>query len=164
MSKKNPQVIVKFQPGATGLDKNDPHYNDPSAFAEPVEAEDIKVVQLHPDERKRLLKEGTTSVYTQGFQFLQFPDGSLGYKATFEDGTEKYFSLMIGNGKSKEIKLVDKTFVWYDSLMDKLEVFLIGEKDRAYNTSKVDKVHAAMFGVGAVLACLVVAGIAWLLR
>ena len=48
--------------------------------------------------------------------------------------------------------------------MDKLEVFLIGEKDRAYNTSKVDKVHAAMFGVGAILACAVVAGIAWLLH
>ena len=154
MSKKS-QVIVRSQPGATGLPKDDPHYNDPSAFAEPVEAEDIKVIQLHPDERKRLLKEGTTSVYTQGFQFLQFPNGSLGYK---------YFSLMIGNGKSKEIKLVDKTFVWYDSLMDKLEVFLIGEKDRAYNTSKVDKVHAAMFCAGAVLAGLVVAGIAWLLR
>lgn len=164
MSKKNPQVIVKFQPGATGLAENDPHYNDPSAFAEPVKAEDIKVVQLHPEERERLLKEKTTSVYNQGFTFLQFPDGSYGYKAKFENGTEKYFQLTIGNGKSKEIKLVDKTFVWYDSFMDKLEVFLIGEKDRAYNTSKVDKVHAAMFGVGAVLAGLVVAGIAWLLR
>lgn len=162
MSKK--QAIIKFQPGATGLAENDPHYNDPKAFAQPEKAEDIKVIQLHPEERERLLKEGTTSVYSQGFKFLQFPDGSYGYKVLFNDGTEKYFKLLIDSGKSKEIKLVDKTFVWYGSLMDKLEVFLIGEKDRAYNTSKVDKVHAAMFGVGAILACAVVAGIAWLLH
>lgn len=161
MSKKQ-HVKYRHQYGATGLAETDPHYKDPEAFTDAVEVEDIKVIQLLPEERKRLVKEKTTTIM-EGIEFCQYPNGWRGWVANYPDGSKRYFCIL-PSGEACEQLPVKGTFI-NNSFWDKVERFFgVTPEMRATVDPKIDKVHAKMFLIGAAIATVLVGAIAWWIR
>lgn len=133
----------------------------------PENLEDIKVVQLNPESVKANQEIYFSWVNQTGVTFVRYSDGRKGLKITMEDGTEKYYRVnQMGNiQRMKKVgEGADAVFIVED-WKRKLDRFF-GISDEMYIRldKKIDYIHAAMFGLGTLVALGVVGSIAWWLR
>lgn len=134
----------------------------------PENLEDIKVVQLNPEAVKPNQEVYYSWVNQTGVTFVRYSDGRKGLKITMEDGTEVYYRVN-QMGKIQKMKKVvrpngDEVFI-VDDWKRKLDRFF-GISDEMYIRldKKIDLIHAAMFGLGTLIALGVVGSLAWWLH
>lgn len=133
----------------------------------PENLEDIKVVQLNPEAVKPNQEVYYSWVNQTGVTFVRYSDGRKGLKITMEDGTEVYYRVnQMGKiQKMKKVSTKDGDVFIVDDWKRKLDRFF-GISDEMYIRldKKIDLIHAAMFGVGTLIALGVVGSLAWWLH
>ena len=127
-----------------------------------IPGEEVKGVQLNP-ERVEAFKKALNIRNEKGVELVVFPNGARGLKVTGEDGTSILYQVL-SNGKIVEV------FPYKDAYLDKslsrrLERFFGLTHEMEYtNSSKINLVHAMMFGVATVVVGGLAALVAFLLR
>lgn len=127
-----------------------------------IPGEEVKGVQLNP-ERVEAFKKALNIRNEKGVELVVFPNGARGLKVTGEDGTSILYQVL-SNGKIVEV------FPYKDAYLDKsisrrLERFFGLTHEMEYtNSSKINLVHALMFGVATVVVGGLAALVAFLLR
>ena len=133
----------------------------------PENLEDIKVVQLNPEAVKPNQEVYYSWVNQTGVTFVRYSDGRKGLKITMEDGTEVYYRVnQMGKiQKMKKVSMKDGDVFIIDDWKRKLDRFF-GISDEMYIRldKKIDYIHAAMFGLGTLIAIGVVGSLAWWLH
>lgn len=130
----------------------------------PENLEDIKVVQLNPEAVKPNQEVYYSWVNQTGVTFVRYSDGRKGLKITMEDGTEIYYRVnQMGKiQKMKKVSTESGDVFIVDDWKRKLDRFF-GISDEMYIRldKKIDLIHAAMFGLGTLIAIGVVGSLAW---
>lgn len=127
-----------------------------------IPGEEVKGVQLNP-EKVEAFKKALNIRNEKGVELVVFPNGARGLKVTGEDGTEILYQVL-SNGKIVEV------FPYKDTYLDKsfskrLERFFGLTHEMEYtNSSKINLVHALMFGVATAVVGGLAALVAFLLR
>lgn len=133
----------------------------------PENLEDIKVVQLNPEAVKPNQEVYYSWVNQTGVTFVRYSDGRKGLKITMEDGTEIYYRVnQMGKiQKMKKVSTESGDVFIVDDWKRKLDRFF-GISDEMYIRldKKVDYIHAAMFGLGTLIAIGIVGSLAWWLH
>lgn len=133
----------------------------------PENLEDIKVVQLNPEAVKPNQEVYYSWVNQTGVTFVRYSDGRKGLKITMEDGTEVYYRVnQMGKiQKMKKVSTKDGDVFIVDDWKRKLDRFF-GISDEMYIRldKKIDYIHAAMFGLGTLIAIGIVGSLAWWLH
>ena len=133
----------------------------------PENLEDIKVVQLNPEAVKPNQEVYYSWVNQTGVTFVRYSDGRKGLKITMEDGTEVYYRVnQMGKiQKMKKVSTESGDVFIVDDWKRKLDRFF-GISDEMYIRldKKIDYIHAAMFGLGTLIAIGIVGSLAWWLH
>ena len=133
----------------------------------PENLEDIKVVQLNPEAVKPNQEVYYSWVNQTGVTFVRYSDGRKGLKIAMEDGTEVYYRVnQMGKiQKMKKVSTKDGDVFIVDDWKRKLDRFF-GISDEMYIRldKKIDYIHAAMFGLGTLIAIGIVGSLAWWLH
>ena len=127
-----------------------------------IPGEEVKGVQLNP-ERVEAFKKALNIRNEKGVELVVFPNGARGLKVTGDDGTCILYQVL-SNGKIVEVFPYKDTYL-DKSLSRRLERFFGLTHEMEYtNSSKINLVHALMFGVATAVVGGLAALVAFLLR
>lgn len=129
-----------------------------------VPSDTIKVLQDPSDVEymKKMASEGMLFDYN-GIAIKRFSDNSLGWIATYEDGSEAIYRITPA-GRPMRMKRYKDGFLT-DSPQDRFERLIgITDEMRWTLSDKINVIHGIAFLVGSAIACGIVGLIAWGIR